>query len=560
MTLECNAITVMVRVLHLKRRTTLILEKLYKMRLKRGTYALMDDYEKEVFGRLKNDLIHYAKKCLKIRTKSGDIEPFLLNKAQLHIHNQLQNQLENTGKVRALVLKGRQQGCSTYVGARYYHRVTHSFGTQAFILTHALEATSNLYVMAKRYYEHTPDLVKPLVSKTNAKELVFGKLDSGYRLGTAENKNVGRSATIQLLHGSEVAFWNNAAEHSTGIMQAVPNAAGTEIILESTANGVGNYFHQQWLQAERGIGDFIPIFVPWYWQDEYVEPISDDWRITPEEQELSDQYGLSPWQLNWRRKKIVQLSVNGIDGEKAFRQEYPNNANEAFILTGEDSYIDSGLVVSARQSNVEAYGALLVGVDPARFGDDRTSIIFRRGRVAFDLKSYTKKDTMEVAGLVHSIILEKNPAKVFVDVGGLGAGVVDRLNELGHGEVVVAVNAGSSPLEGAKYKNKRAEMWGQMREWLSEPPIQIPDSDSLHSDLCGIKYKFDSNSRLVMESKEDMKKRGIRSSDEADALALTFALPPSALEASVNKKQEQVMDSLVNSFEHRARVISKSRR
>lgn len=517
----------------------------------------MDDYEKEVFARLKNDLPHYAKKCLKIRAKSGEIQSFQLNKAQLHIHNQLQLQLETTGKCRALILKGRQQGCSTYVGARYFHKVTHSFGHQAFILTHSLEATSNLYVMAKRFYEHVPDLVKPIVSKTNAKELVFGRLDSGYRLGTAENKNVGRSATIQLLHGSEVAFWNNAAEHSTGIMQAVPNASGTEIILESTANGVGNYFHQQWQQAEAGISDFIAIFVPWYWQDEYNEPVAPDFIPTPQEEDLAVAYRLNWGQLNWRRKKIVQLSVNGVDGEKSFKQEYPNNANEAFILTGEDSYIDSGLVVNARHSKCDPYGQLLIGVDPARFGDDRTSIIFRQGRVAFNLKSYTKKDTMEVAGIVNTLINEQNPSKVFVDVGGLGAGVVDRLFELGHRDRVIAVNAGSSPLDANKYKNKRAEMWGEMKAWLAEPPIQIPDSDSLHSDLCGIKYKFDSNSRLQMESKEDMKKRGIRSSDEADALALTFALPDSALN---NNAKNEVLDALNDNFKARMKAANRSRR
>ncbi len=517
----------------------------------------MDDYEKEVFSRLKNDLPHYAKKCLKIRSKSGEIQSFQLNKAQSHIHNQLQLQLETTGKARALILKGRQQGCSTYVGARYFHKVTHSFGHQAFILTHSLEATSNLYVMAKRFYEHVPDLVKPIVSKTNAKELVFGKLDSGYRLGTAENKNVGRSATIQLLHGSEVAFWSNAVEHSTGIMQAVPNASGTEIILESTANGVGNYFHQQWQQAEAGLSDFIAIFVPWYWQDEYTETPPLDFITTPDEEDLAIQYMLNWGQLNWRRKKIVQLSVNGVDGEKSFRQEYPNNANEAFQLTGEDSYIDSNLVMSARHASCDKYGPLLVGVDPARFGDDRTSIIFRQGRVAFGLKSYVKKDTMEVAGIVAIIIKEHGPYRVFVDVGGLGAGVVDRLNELGHRDIVVAVNAGSSPIDANKYKNKRAEMWGEMRGWLAEPPIQIPDSDSLHSDLCGVKYKFDSNSRLVMESKEEMKKRGIRSSDEADALALTFALPDSALN---NNTKNEVLDALSDNFNARLKAATRSRR
>lgn len=514
--------------------------------------------EQEIRQKLKDDLIHYAGKCLKVRRKDAQITPFILNPSQLYVHSKLEQQLKETGKVRALILKGRQLGMSTYVGARFYHKVTHHFGTQAFILTHSLEATGNLYTMAKRFYEHTPAPVKPMVSKTNAKELVFGKLDSGYKLGTAENKNVGRSATIQLLHCSEVAFFNNAPEHSTGIMQAVPNAVGTEVILESTANGVGNYFHQEWQKAEAGISDFIAIFVPWYWQDEYCEPIKDDFKLTSSEEELQEQYGLTNPQLNWRRKKIIQLSVNGVDGEKAFKQEYPNNANEAFVLTGEDSFIDSGLVVNARNSVCEPFGPLLIGVDPARFGDDRTSIIFRQGRVASNLLSYTKKDTMEVAGIVHTLIEKHKPFKVMVDVGGLGAGVCDRLFELGHRDTVIAVNAGAAPFDATKYKNKRSEMWAALKNWLSDPPVQLPNSDSLHADICGIKYKFDSNSRLQMESKEEMKKRGIRSPDESDALCLTFALPDSAIYA--NNKQTEVLESLDEAFSARLMAVSRTRR
>lgn len=490
----------------------------------------MNEDERRIRLKLKNDLKHYATKCLKIRTKSGSIEPFGFNKAQLYVHELLEKQLRETGRVRALILKGRQQGMSTYISARFYHKVTHSFGLQAFILTHALEATNNLFKMAKRYYENTPTIVRPEVSTSNAKELVFGLLDSGYKLGTAENKNVGRSSTIQLAHFSECAFWNNAADHATGIMQAIPGVNGTEVVMESTANGVGNYFHQQWQAAEAGLSEFIAVFVPWFWQDEYAKPVEESFSPTPDEADLVVHYGLRHEQLLWRRAKIQELAVNGIDGEKAFKQEYPMHPQEAFQLTGEDNYIPSDLVTKARKStDAEKYGPLILGVDPARFGDDRTSIIRRQGRVAFGLESYTKKDTMEVAGIVHSIIGRESPVRVFVDVGGLGAGVVDRLFELGHRDIVVGVNAGSTPLDSRKFFNKRAEMWGLCREWLGEEPCQIPDSDSLHSDLCGIRYRIDSNSRLVMEQKAEMKKRGIRSSDEADALCLTFAMPGKAL-------------------------------
>lgn len=516
----------------------------------------MSDADRKIRQRLKDDFIHYAAKCLKIRPKLGAIEPFHLNRAQGYIHERLESQRGATGKVRALILKGRQQGCSTYVGARFYHRTSHSFGLQTFILTHALDATANLYKMAQRYYQNTPLSVRPKVSTNNSKELIFGVLDSGYKVGTAENKAVGRSSTIQLFHGSEVAFWANAEEHAKGILQAIPDAPGTEAILESTANGVGNYFHQMWQSAEAGLSEYQAIFVPWYWQEEYQKPIPKDFTRTPEEIELVDLYDLSDEQLEWRRAKIIGLSVSGADGEKSFKQEYPCNSTEAFQLTGEDSYIDSPLVSHARQGNAEKFGPLLLGVDPARFGDDRTSIIRRQGRCAYGLQSFAKKDTMEVVGIVNEIIRQERPHKVCIDVGGLGAGVVDRLRELGHGDIIVSVNAGAKPLNAEHYYNKRSEMWGELKQWLTDTPCQIPNSDSLHADLCGLKYKIDSNSRLRLESKEDAKKRGVRSPDEADALCLTFALPSSAY--ATEQTQSKITKKLASNLKQQLNAISRS--
>ena len=495
----------------------------------------MNDYERGIRQKLKDDFIHYANKCLKIRSKSGIVEPFILNRAQSHIHQRIEEQKRQTGKVRALVLKGRQQGCSTYVGGRFYHRTTHNFGTQSFILTHALDATNNLFKMAQRFYGNTPSLVRPVVSTNNSKELIFGELDSGYKLGTAENKSVGRSATIQLFHGSECAFWSNASEHAKGIMQAVPDARGTEVILESTANGVGNYFHQQWQKAEAGLSDFIAIFVPWFWQEEYTREADECTVNTAAEEELKAQYGLTDGQIAWRRYKIVDLSVNGIDGEKAFNQEYPCNSNEAFQLTGEDTYITSDLVMRARKTDhksLDRFGPVLMGVDPARFGDDRTAIVFRQTRIIDREQYYIKKDTMEIVGICVQNIKDHSPDKVFIDIGGLGAGVYDRLCELGHRDICVAVNAGAKPFDSQRFINKRSELWADVKAYLQDAPCSIPDSDSLHADLCGPRFSIDSNSRLVIEKKAEMKKRGIRSPDGADAIGLTFALPQSAFEKS----------------------------
>jgi len=476
--------------------------------------------------RLKDDFEFYARNCLKMRQKSGAIQPFQLNKAQQYVHSCLEQQRKETGKVRAIILKGRQMGASTLIGGRFYWRVTHRAGVRVFILTHEAEATSNLFDMVARYHQLCPEALRPKVGTDSAKELTFTELDSGYKVGTAGNKSVGRSSTIQYFHGSEAGFWPNAAEHAKGVLQAVPDAPDTEVILESTANGLGNYFHQQWLKAEAQESEFQAIFVPWYWQPEYRKSVPKDFHVTDYEDELKRVYGLDDEQLMFRRSKMAELADRGDDGTAAFKQEYPMTAQEAFISSGKNSLIPGEVVSEARKVKCLGRGPLKIGVDPARFGDDRTAIIRRRGRAAYDLEVFEKIDTMEIAGIVNAIIKAEKPSQVAIDVGGLGAGVVDRLLELGRGDVVVPINFGSTALDPTRYVNRRAEMWHEMRDWLKgDMPVMIPDRDDLHTDLIGPTYRFDSNSRRKLESKDEMKKRGLRSSDCGDALALTFAEP-----------------------------------
>lgn len=469
--------------------------------------------------KLKDDFPHYSSKCLKIRTKGGGLECLVLNRAQLYLHERLEKQKKKTGRVRALVLKGRQQGCSTYTEGRFYWQVTHRKGVRAFILTHEAEATNNLFEMASRFHEHCPPPVKPKTDADNAREMYFGGLDSGYKVGTAGSKGTGRSQTIQYFHGSEVAFWPHAETHATGVMQAVPDTDGTEIILESTANGIGNYFHSMWQKAESGMSEYEAIFIPWYWQDEYRKDASSDFTLSQEEAEYAEAYKLDHEQIAWMRAKIAEFGGD----EKQFHQEYPATAALAFQSSTDRSLIQSDKVALARRTETQPFGALVGGLDLARFGSDRSAFIMRQGRRMFGHKVWEKRDTMEMAGIASRLIDEHGLVKLFIDVGGLGAGVVDRLRELGYGGKIIAVNSGERAINEAQYRNKRAEMWGEMKAWFHEPPVQIPDSDELHTDLVGVQYKYDSNQRLVLESKEDMKKRGIRSPDLGDAAALTFA-------------------------------------
>jgi hypothetical protein len=413
----------------------------------------LNDKEREIRLKLKNDFKHYAPRCLFIRSKEAKVIPLELNAAQLYIHERLEAQLLDKGKVRALILKGRQQGCSTYVEGRFYHKVSHTKGIRAFILTHEEEATNNLFEIANRYHENCPVVVRPTTGAANAKELNFSKLDSGYKVGTAGNKAVGRSSTVQLFHGSEVAFWPNAQSHAAGILQAVPDTEGSEVILESTANGIGNFFHQMWQEAEAGKSEYIAIFVPWYWQPEYRKEVPEGFSLDEDDLIYKEAYGLDDEQMAWRRAKIIELRDPVL-----FKQEYPATAAEAFQVSGQDPYIKPELVMQARKAEAEAYGDLKLGIDPARYGDDRTSFCLRQGRKVHWIKSVSKKSTMEVAGLALQFFKEHKPAQIAIDVGGLGAGVYDRLVELiNENECqLVQVNSSNSPLDATKYTNKRA--------------------------------------------------------------------------------------------------------
>ena len=245
-----------------------------------------DISDAQIADRLSKDFPYYAEHCLRIRTKAGAIKPLILNRVQRYIHDRLEKQLAATQKIRALILKARQEGCSSYVEGRYFWRVTHGVGLRAFILTHEQDATENIFQMALRFHEHCPPEVRPHTGASNAKELRFDKLDSGYRVAqTSANDSggAGRSQTNQLFHGSECAMWKNADDQAAGALQTVPDEAGTEVILESTARGFGNFFHRMWSDAERGLSDYIAIFIPWFWAPEYRTEPPPGFSLTEEE-------------------------------------------------------------------------------------------------------------------------------------------------------------------------------------------------------------------------------------------------------------------------------------
>lgn len=193
-------------------------------------------------------------------------------------------------------------------------------------------------------------------------------------------------------------------------------------------------------------------------------------------------------------------------------------------------FIPGDLVDEAmsREPACHIFEPLIIGVDVARYGDDQSVIAFRRGRDACTIpwKKYRGVDTMTLAAEIARLSDEHKADAIFVDGVGIGAGVVDRLRQLGRR--VFDVQSGGKPTglffeEPIKVKNKRCEMWAQMKQWLRIGAI--PDDNELEADLTGIEYGYDMDNALQLERVEDMKKRGLSSPDNATALALTFAEP-----------------------------------
>lgn len=476
---------------------------------------------------LQTNLPFFCETALKIKTKDGKLEAFRFNTAQEYLHKRLEEQKRKTGRVRAYILKGRQQGCSTYVGARFYHRATRNTGQSVFILSHESETTKKLFRIVERYQTNCPEPLRPIARVATKHEYIFDGIQSDYAIGTAGNENVGRGGTVQLFHGSEVAFWENPDGIQTGVMQSIPDLPDTEIILESTAQGMDPMFYAGCMDAMEGRSDYILIFIPWFWQTEYRREPPPDFTLSEEEVKYKSLYKLDNAQMYWKRLKEVELK-----GKWKFKQEYPANVNEAF-QTSADSYIDSEKVMKARKSQLkeDPNSPLIISLDPGRT-KDRTVFVWRRGRkiIKYESQIYDKEDEaiqMHIAGRAAQIIDRDQPDAFFMDIGH-GHGIYDRLCERGYGDVVTAVNFGGKPSNEISFANKRAEMASDFRDWIEreDGEVSIPDDDVLHRDILMMPQpKPTSSGRLQFPSKQMIRAKFNISPDLFDGCILTFAFP-----------------------------------
>ena len=197
-----------------------------------------------------------------------------------------------------------------------------------------------------------------------------------------------------------------------------------------------------------------------------------------------------------------------------------------FPLVEDTTVIPAGLVSSAQERDIVGGETIPVwGLDVARFGSDSSVLAIRHGNVISELVAWKGLNLMELTGrIVHryeSLIPRHQPLEILVDSIGLGSGVVDRMAELGL--PVRGINVGESASMSGTYLNLRAELWFKLKEWLAAKDSKLPNDQELFSELVSPRYSFTSNGKMKIESKDDMRRRGLGSPDKADAICLTLA-------------------------------------
>ena len=309
------------------------------------------------------DFAYCAKAILKVQSTDGMLLPFELNGPQ-KIVMKIFDEVKKQRPLRAVILKGRRMGMSTLVSGRFYQKTSFFPNRYAMQITHEPQATDFLFRMVKRFYDFSPDQVRPSTRSNNQTLLEFntkdGKgLNSGFRVATSGKSDIGSGQLIHFLHFSEMSKMSqdNLETILTAVAQCVPkdDKVETEIIYESTAKGVGGIFHDKfwnaryryWVEKLDASGEAVirqttnekagkenietSIFIPWFcFEKNWMEP-PVGFVLTPDESKVKAAYGLSDGQMFWRRFTIENECRGDL---RLFNQEHPSVPQDAFLGTG----------------------------------------------------------------------------------------------------------------------------------------------------------------------------------------------------------------------------------
>lgn len=275
--------------------------------------------------------------ALMIRTKAGVLIPFTpetMKPGQLRAYKYIKKMARKGLSVLVRWLKYRQGGFSTLAEAIIFANALCKDYQNALVLSNVEDTATWIYGMSQLFQAEMESRGTAwLTTKYSSRqEIVWNGSESRVRIGSAQSKNIGITETRQLVHLSEVAYYQNWSILWGNLSPSIPtHLPGCIVIMESTANGAGDHFHQGWLQGERGEGSFVNFFFPWYEDPDYYTPIIAGFELTEEEVELKELYNLSDEQINWRRRTIADEYAGDLD---MFHEKFPSSSDEAFRSTG----------------------------------------------------------------------------------------------------------------------------------------------------------------------------------------------------------------------------------
>lgn len=421
---------------------------------------------------------------LRILTKERGVVRLgdVMNYAQAELVAESERQLATTGQIRVIILKARQIGMSTMVEAILFALSMLKRDFKSLIISHEKDSAEGLLVMTRRYWD-TYIFKRHYVERYNGKaHLEWADWGSQIQVATAKNVEAGRSKTIHGLHASEVAFWDDPETLMTGLNNSIPTFGVTVIILESTANGIGNYFHQQWNEASKGESDFTPMFFPWYKHPEYRAaymppgqaeryPLTD---LTDEERQLR-RMGITDDRLIWRRWAIVNKCLNSVE---KFHQEYPTTPHEAFVSTGLNVFPlpsliqhykgatghrgelvevngkikfhqtpNGSLTIFAYPSQDREWGVYLIGADPTHSiaGDYACAQVINRRTLEVVATLRKKIDPMNFGRELVKLGYYYNTALIAPEKTGPGYGTIGVINEAAYPNLFQMAKIDSTP-------------------------------------------------------------------------------------------------------------------
>lgn len=489
------------------------------------------------------DFDWYREKFLRVRPRAGgERVPFILNNAQRVLHSRVEAERKTFGLVRALIPKARRMGVSTYIGGRYFHRTATEHGRRAQVVAHRSDSATNLHREIKEFYEGVPLSVRPHLGASNARELIFDKLKSLYKVASADGGDIGRSDDFHMLHLSEAAFFDNTEDLSSGLLQTVQQLPGTEIAMESTGNGQSGMFFNMCEEANRqnNKGLWRIHFLPWSVMPEYRAEVPFAWKAPKEFEDYARLHGLDREQLYWFWTQNFTLSTmnGGQPGtiHRLTRQEYPAIYSECFMADSTLDFYPASLVQAAmtRQPSPSAGALKLLCVDPAGDGQDKPFVCDRQGsaigaRVWGEL---TNRDYNVQADWLKATYERFDMDAILIDAtGGYGKGLIDatRLRLRGHGpEKVVAVTFSHGAMNEILYGNRRSELHDKFQRYL-QGDVSIPNDKMLQEEAAAYKWgqsgcRRDEKARLFMTPKEKIRAEIGRSPDRLDVCAVSMAV------------------------------------